>query len=50
MTKMVNGVVKINSDLQVDFSFIDKILTHMAGIDKDKMLEALKVTDISEGY
>ena len=50
MTKMINGVVKINADLQVDFTFIDKILTHMVGIEKEKLLDALKTTDISEAY
>lgn len=50
MTKMINGLIKINSDLQVDYSFVDKILTHMVGIEKDKLLDALKIVDISDAY
>ena len=49
-TALVNGLVKINTDLNIDFSFVDKILTHMVGIQKDKLLEALKIVDISEAY
>jgi hypothetical protein len=29
---MVNGLIKINEDYDVDFSFIDKVLTNMVGI------------------
>lgn len=41
MTAMVNGLVKINGDLMVDFSFVDKILQNMVGIQKDKLIQAL---------
>ena len=50
MTAMVNGLVKINANLQIDFSFVDKILTHMVGISKERLLEALKMVDVSESY
>lgn len=41
MSQMVNGLVKINNDLTVDFAFIDKILMNMVGIKKDILLAAL---------
>jgi hypothetical protein len=31
---MVNGMIKINELYDVDFSFIDKVLTNMVGIQK----------------
>ena len=42
---MVNGLIKINSDYQVDFAFIDKVLTHMVGLHKDELVSALKLCD-----
>lgn len=42
MTAMVNGLIKINSELAIDFSFIDKILLNMVGIKKDKLIKALR--------
>ena len=42
MTAMVNGLIKINSELAIDFSFIDKILLNMVGIKKDKLIQALR--------
>ena len=41
MNAMVNGLIKINSDLSIDFSFIDKILLNMVNIQKDRLLMAL---------
>ena len=45
MTAMVNGLIKINSELAIDFSFIDKILLNMVGIKKDKLMQALRQVD-----
>ena len=50
LNAMVNGLIKINEELFIDFSFIDKILTHMGGIQKDKLLEALKIVDVRDSY
>ena len=41
MNQMVNGLIKINNELQIDFGFIDKILMNMVGIKKDMLLAAL---------
>ena len=41
MCQMVNGLIKINSDLSIDFGFIDKILMNMVGIKKEILLAAL---------
>ena len=46
---MLNSLIKINSDFNVDFSFIDKILVHMISLKKEQMLEALKI-DYVEYY
>ena len=48
MTAFVNALIKINQELQIDFSFIDKIMTNMVGIKKDRLLEALKVVEIDD--
>ena len=32
MTAMVNGLIKINKDLCIDFSFIDKVISNFVGI------------------
>jgi len=45
MTAMVNGLIKINNDMQIDFTFIDKILLNMVGIQKEKLIEALHVVE-----
>ena len=45
MTAMINGLIKINSDLNIDFSFVDKILLNMVGIKKDKLIKALRQVD-----
>ena len=45
MTALVNGVIKINEQFDVDFSFIDKVLTHMVGLQKQELLGALKIGD-----
>jgi len=42
---MVNGLIKINEDYDVDFSFIDKVLINMVGIQKKDLLHTLKVND-----
>ena len=34
LTAMVSGLIKINEDFDVDFSFVDKVLTHMIGLQK----------------
>ena len=47
---MVNGLIKINKDLQIDFSFIDKILQNMSVIDKDTLLDAIKRVGITQAY
>jgi hypothetical protein len=38
---MVNGLIKINNELSIDFGFIDKILMNMVGIKKEYLLAAL---------
>ena len=47
LVQMVNGLIKINKDLQIDFSFIDKILQNMSVIDKDTLLDAIKKVGIT---
>lgn len=42
---MVNGLIKINQNFDVDFSFIDKVMTHMVGLNKSELLDALKLAD-----
>jgi len=44
---MVNGLIKINDEYDVDFSFIDKVLTNMVGIQKQDLLQALRINDNS---
>ena len=44
MNLMMNGLIKINDDYDIDFSFIDKILYYIVGVHKDDLLEALHVT------
>lgn len=46
LTSMVNGLIKINDDYQVDFSFIDKVLTHMVGLKKQELLQALSISNV----
>jgi hypothetical protein len=41
MNQMVNGLIKINNELSIDFGFIDKILMNMVGIKKEYLLAAL---------
>jgi len=45
----VSGLLRIkvnpktsSDDLQVDFNFMDKVLTHMVGLQKGDLLELLK--------
>ena len=45
LTEMVNGLIKINQNFDVDFSFVDKVLTHMVGLNKVELLDALKLAD-----
>ena len=42
---MVIGLIKINEDFMVDFTFIDKVLTHMVGLNKQELIDALKLCD-----
>ena len=35
MSSLVNGIIKINKEYLVDFSFIDKIIQNMAEINRD---------------
>jgi hypothetical protein len=45
MTALVNGLIKINSDLAIDFSFVDKIMLNMVGIQKERLLDALQTVE-----
>jgi len=45
LTALVNGLIKINDEFEVDFSFIDKVLTNMVGIQKQDLLSALKIIE-----
>ena len=47
---MVNGLIKINSDLYVDFSFIDKVNTSRVGISKENLLYALNIQVSEDQY
>ena len=38
---MTNGIIRINADYKVDFTFIDKILTLMVGLNKNELFNAL---------
>jgi len=42
LNKFTNGLIKITSDLTIDFSFIDKVILNMVGIDKEKLHQAMK--------
>ena len=44
---MVNGLIKINDEYDVDFTFVDKVLTHTAGLDRDELMGVLKLSDKS---
>ena len=35
LTQLVNGLIKINKEFQVDFSFIDKVIANIVGIDRN---------------
>jgi len=43
----VTSLIKITTELEVDFTFIDKVMTHMVGLQKDELLSALKLIDSS---
>ena len=45
LNEMVNGLIKINQNFDVDFSFIDKVMTHMVGLEKSELMDALKLSD-----
>ena len=45
LTALVNGLIKINDLYDVDFSFVDKVLTHMIGLQKQELIGALKISD-----
>lgn len=38
---MVNGLIKITPDYQVDFTFIDKVISNIVGIDRTLLHSAL---------
>ena len=42
LNKFTNGLIKITSDLTIDFSFVDKVILNMVGIDKEKLHQAMK--------
>ena len=42
---MVNGLIKINEDYEVDFSFVNKVLLNMVGIKKKDLLKALSINE-----
>ena len=46
MNQMVNGLIKINNELNIDFAFIDKILMNMVGIKKEYLLAALGMQQV----
>ena len=46
MNQMVMGIIKISSDLSIDFAFIDKILMNMVGIKKEYLLAALGMQQV----
>ena len=50
LNNMVNSIIKINKDLEIDFSYIDKILTNIPVIHKELFLEALETYGISSAY
>ena len=41
LTQLVNGLIKINKEFQVDFSFIDKVIANIVGIDRNLLQNAL---------
>jgi len=53
LNTFVSGLMKIRNisrkpnveDFQVDFSFMDKMLTHMVGLEKQDLMELLKQHD-----
>lgn len=52
LNQFVSGLLRIkvnpktsSDDLQVDFTFMDKVLTHMVGLQKSDLLELLKQYD-----
>ena len=49
LTAFVNGLIKINDLFDVDFSFIDKVMTHMIGLQKQELIGALKISDTPKG-
>lgn len=49
MTAMVNGLIKINKDLSIDFSFVDKILLNMVSIQKNRLLNVLNQVQWQQG-
>jgi hypothetical protein len=57
LNTFVSGLMKIRNvsrkpnveDFQVDFSFMDKMLTHMVGLEKQDLIELLKAHDEPQG-
>ena len=50
LNQMVNSIVRINKDLQIDFSYIDKILLNFPVIQKEQFLEALQSYGFYQAY
>ena len=47
MTAMVNGLIKINNNMIVDFRFIDKINQARSGLDNELLLKAFNIPIIT---
>lgn len=41
--QMVNGLIKVKPNFEVDFTFIDKTMLHMNGINRDVLSSALNI-------
>ena len=46
LKQFVLGMIKIKKDLSVDFSFIDKVIVNMVGIDKEQLHHVLSLKKI----
>ena len=42
LTAMVNGIIRINKDYKIDFSFIDKVIAHITEINKEELHTILR--------
>ena len=41
LIQLVNGLIKIDKQYQIDFSFVDKVISNLTGIDRDLLQNAL---------